>query len=525
MKIIAGTIKSGIVGTPEEVAFVKGFLTIDKKEGSFLSDEGLVYTGLIDFIKQGVKGRFEVEVLDLEGNPVVHQPVHVDIPYDYLKFDNPKDELRDYQILALRKAITKKRGVLEIATGGGKTEIAAAMIKYLLETGRAKKVYFVAGTIFLMKQAAARFEKRGLERVGRFGGGYDFYPAPIQCCVSDSLNLAIKEELAGAPGDGVLQDFADCDAIFFDEAHHVPSKSWTLIGETCPATYRIGLTATAWSDPFEYHHKDLYLLGLTGDVICRIPSVVLREEGFLAEPVVTLVEVRHPAVRLRQWQRVYEEGVVKHKVRNSLIVSIAKGLYESGSKCLVFVKEVNHGRLLVKSLVMQGCRNVHFVKGGERIWSYFPSDRWSHKKTSIEKLADLVNDSDQIVIVGNVVLDEGIDIPSFNSLIMGTAMKKYRRSLQRTGRGMRPKPGDNKVYVFDLVDAHNDILLGHSQYRVRTYELEEYTFAPSLDLVAEELGCAIELSDDVYEWEDLSPERTKARSRRRKERQKRKARR
>lgn len=407
MKFIRGITHSALISTPAEYEVVKQLLTFDKSKGSYLAEDGTLYTGLVDFCYDYLSKRYKVEIantFEYDHPPI--QKIH--IPDDYVKFDDPTHRIRDYQLKAAKKAISKGRGILEIATGGGKTEVAAVISKYLLDNGFAKKVYIITESRFLMKQAANRFESRGLDGVSRFGGGNDFEPAKIQVCVIDSVLNAIRDD-----DEYFVNDFNSCDVIFFDECHHLQSESWVLIGELCKAKYRFGLTATLWSDPLEFSHSDFRLIGLTGPTIASVPSLVLRNRGFLAEPFVTLLPVPEPVVYARSWDRYYLAGIVKHPTRNSYITSLGKCLYDGKYKTLIFVNYISHGMKLARTLVENGCRETYFVKGGEQIYQWLPSGRFEKGRTSIEELAALVNDNENVIIIGNTVLDEGIDIPSF----------------------------------------------------------------------------------------------------------------
>lgn len=515
MKIIRGVVHSALIGTPIEHHRVSRALTFDDHE-SYLDERGIMYSGLIDYVHEQLGEHYPVEVEDTFQYSHPRSIKDIYIPDDYVPLDEDHHRLRPYQIKAARKAIWKGRGVIEIATGGGKTDIFAVIAKYLLENGYAKQIFFVAETRFLMNQAAARFERRGLGHlISRFGGGNYFNPAPIQVCVVDSLRRGLEEQQ-----EEVCLAFGDCDVICFDECHHLQAKSWVTIGEQCPARYRYGLTATLWSDPLKYSYSDFRLIGLTGSPVACVPSVVLRRQGYLAEPYVTMLEVSYPPVFQRKWKDYYQAGIVEHPRRNSYIVSLARSLYEGQYKTLVFVNYIAHGLCLVKSLRNLGLENVCFVKGGETMFQWRPSGRWDRTRTSIEKLAEMVRDEERCIVVGNVVLDEGIDVPSFNALIMGTAMKKYRRSLQRVGRGMRPKEGDNSVYIFDFIDGIQDKLMEHSLYRMKTYELEEYEFSPTLMSTCERMGVPLLVEDGVYEWTAEKPERPR-RSRRTRSRRRR----
>ncbi len=494
MRIIKDLITSGVIGTEDEIRAIRGILSFD--QGSFINFDNMFYTGLIDFIVTQLGNDFLIEVVSVAEDASIIPFSEIIIPEDFLKFENPKDKIRPYQISAIRKMIHKQKGIIELATGGGKTEIAAAIIKYLMERGIAKQIFFITGTTFLMNQAATRFEARGLEGVSRFGGGNKFKKnGVIQCCVVDSLVAGIKKSQSK-----VLDSFSKCDLILFDEVHHLQAATWVLIGELCVAQYRVGLTATMWSDPFTYSYSDLFLIGLTGGLAVQIPSKVLRNQGYLAEPVVTMIPVDGPGVGSAKWDKLYTYGIVRHPTRNSYLITLAESLYKNSRKTLVFVNRIDHGLLLAKYLRVAGCKETYFVKGGEEIYTWLPSGRWDKKKCSIESLAELVRDSGAITILGTSVLDEGVDVPSFDTLIMASAMKKYRRTVQRVGRGMRPKEGENKVYIFDFIDAYNPTLLRHSEYRELTYGMEEYETCASLEETSKLIG-QLNVTNGVYKWQ------------------------
>lgn len=515
MKLYKGLSYTAVVGTDQELDFVREILTFNKKKGSYLSSDNFMFSGLVDYVIQRLDGVCEIEVEMQYDEPVI--PIReIRIPKNYIANGDPNWKDRDYQYIAARKAIHKQRGVVEIATGGGKTEISIIITKWLHEHGICDKFYFVCETQFLMEQAYSRFLHRGFEDVSCFGGGNPFRPATVQILVIDSLLNAIRKG-----NTEVVEDFASARCIFFDEAHHLAAQGWVKVGEMSSAPYRFGLTATLWNNPLKYSHSDFSLIGITGDIICSIPSSVLRKRGYLAHPLVTSIPVRSPKVEKKPWALMYEDGIVTHPRRNAAIVSIAQSLYEGSYKTLVFVREIRHGLFLVKNLRERGCKNVYFVKGGKTVYKWMPSGRWEVSHGEIEEIADLVRSTDQVVIVGSSVLDEGIDIPSFNALIMGTAMKKYRRTVQRIGRGMRPKPGDNSVYVFDFEDETNSTFEDHWEFRKLTYGLEEYEFSESLDKTCERMGIPILVDDGLLEFEELRmgwEERKRQREERREER-------
>ena len=88
-----------------------------------------------------------------------------------------KNNLRSYQVDAinqLRQAILQghKRIVLQLATGGGKTTIAAEMVRNAVKKG--KKALFLADRIELVEQTSKRLDYEGIEH-GIIMGNHERY--------------------------------------------------------------------------------------------------------------------------------------------------------------------------------------------------------------------------------------------------------------------------------------------------------------------------------------------------------------
>ena len=64
-------------------------------------------------------------------------------------------------------------------------------------------------------------------------------------------------------------------------------------------------------------------------------------------------------------------------------------------------------------------------------------------------------------------MDEGVDIVSINALIMAAGGKSQITTLQRIGRGLRHKKGENTLLVLDFLDKTNSYLEYHSKRRMK----------------------------------------------------------
>lgn len=122
----------------------------DHKAGGFLA--GLLPTVLTGLAGQG----HDVKVLD-QRRPPHSVPPAIDRSLKGI-------ELRDYQVRAASNFLKTGRGVTQIATGGGKTEIAIALTKAL-----GLPTLFLTHRVNLLWQTAERFAKRLPEYKNRIG--------------------------------------------------------------------------------------------------------------------------------------------------------------------------------------------------------------------------------------------------------------------------------------------------------------------------------------------------------------------
>jgi superfamily II DNA or RNA helicase len=366
----------------------------------------------------------------------------------------------------------------------------ASVIKHYRESGLAKTALILVPSGFVMEQTADKLEQFGCGPVGRVGFGYAYRPdREIQVAIVDSAYRSMNSE--HSPW------VTEPDMLLLDEAHHARAMMWSSVCSACQAKYRWAYTATVHDDPKKYSYSDLLLFGLIGPVIFEIRSKELRDRGHLAYPLVTMIKPKTGKIPVWGWRPVYNAGIVNNKVRNSLITSIAQSCYDGGYKSLIFVGRKEQGHKLANRLAMLGTECL-FVHGGATVWQYLPSGARHQYTWSIKELADYVNDRDRAAVITTQVMDEGVDIPIINVLIMGTGMKKYRRTIQRAGRGMRPKKGNNRVFIFDFWDENHKFLESQSEYRMWTYREEEYEISSSLEYTEEVMGIRLNIERELF---------------------------
>jgi len=467
MKITYEDIVVKIVeATNDELVKLRSLLEFEN--GSLLFNDNEFYFGLIDYLKNNglnIDYSLLLNKLSYSSKVTIHENCLIE------------KKLRDYQISSVRKALHRLHGVFQIATGGGKTVIIAAIIYHFLNyVSEVDSAICIVPTTHLLRQMYNEFVSVGFEEssISRLGDGYKLEDKPICIATSDSAYNQINK-------------LKDRKLLIVDEAHHVSSRTWTTICTKINTRYRFAFTGTVREDPNCYSYSDLALIGLFGPIIQNVKAKQLINRGYLAQPIYTIIDVDSKKIPGFYWHSIYQQGVVKNLVRNELICKLSYSCYINKYKVLCFVARKDHGKFLCKKIT--DCYGIEtlFTQGGSTSYLYKPSGKVSKNNWDIKEISDYVNENNEVIVVATQVFDEGVNIPSFNTLIIAAGMKKYRRSIQRCGRGMRPKEKDNFVYIFDFYDGQHVFLSSQSNYRIETYDHEGYIYK-SLDEIKEVTG-------------------------------------
>lgn len=341
--------------------------------------------------------------------------------------------LRNYQTQAIRDALKSTRGILEMATNSGKTEIIAAMCMILK-----CNCIVIVNTVDLLHQTASRLEYRMGEYVGKIGDGvWDMgrvTVATIQTLYNSRARL--PSCLSNIP-----------QALFIDECHHGSSNQYLDVVYKLPGMYRYGFSGT----PLNGNElADLKLMSSTGRVIYTYNNIDMINAGYSTSPQIYMIDVPDSGNAYNYtYARAYDDLIVDNAFRNNCIVDIAYK-HMQHTTVLIIVKRVRHGHILQRMI-----NGSAFVHGGIK------SD------TRIGVLNSMRTSNG--VYIATSIFDEGIDVPSIGCLIMGGGGDTKRAVLQRLGRGLR-KSDDNKcLNVYDFIDNGNKHLLRHSQHRMDVY--------------------------------------------------------
>jgi superfamily II DNA or RNA helicase len=382
-------------------------------------------------------------------------------------------KLRDYQEEVVEKSIKAERGVIKIATGGGKTVIAAAIVSRLN-----LKTLFVVYSVDLLEQTANEFEDMFHIKVGKIGGGHCDIKQ-INVCTVQTLHSAFDLKYTAIDDENMFKEkiskyvlerkeeirkvVEEAEVVICDECHRCVANIYIQMAQLWSNSYfRFSLSAT----PFRDKSIDKVLDAYSGKLICNVSASYLIDRGYLVPPDIYILDPnehrKYKFVR-KSFRNIYEHWIVHNDLRNKMIVDSVLRLLELGKSTLVTVTRISHGEIISEMLDKAGVKSVAFMKG--------------EINSEIRKnLLDKVRNKELKVIVGTVICDEGIDLPALDSAIMAGGGKSLIRSLQRVGRTLRPYPSaeNNEKEKAIIVDFYDRLryLTGHSKKRIKIYESE-----------------------------------------------------
>lgn len=385
---------------------------------------------------------------------------------------------RAYQLRAVRAmaealASGRRRGLLTMATGTGKTRMAIALVDLLMRANWVKRVLFLADRVALVKQAANAFK------------AYLPDSSPVNLCTDKQgqgrVFLSTYPTMMGLiesfEGDQRRYGVGHFDLIIVDEAHRSVYQKYGAIFRYFDSLL-VGLTAT----PRDEVDRDTYhLFGLeTGVPTDAYGLDEAVADGFLVPPKAHSVPIKFVREGIR-----YDELSPEEKAHWE---SLDWGDREDGPPDEVSASEVNKQLfnedtvdLMLKHLMQHGLK----VEGGDRLGktilfavnqrhAEFIAQRFNHHYPHLAgRFARVVTyavnyaqsliddfskrDAEPHIAISVDMLDTGIDVPEVLNLVFFKAVRSKVKFLQMIGRGTRlcPDllgPGQDKTefYIFDF---------------------------------------------------------------------------
>jgi len=427
----------------------------DGKIRLFSPASGEIYLGLLPYIIEFCKNnnvKYTIEEGVEDERNIVGKVVR-----GFIKSLKPKSKgkslkVRDYQIEAVRLAISRNRALLVSPTASGKSLIIYALVRYYQMSGN--RTLILVPTTSLVEQMYTDFEDYGWSSGTHCQKIYQGYTTKIE----KDVVISTWQSIYKMP----RKYFEQFGCVIGDEAHMFKAKSLTgIMTKLHQCKYRFGLTGTL--DGSQTHK--LVLEGLFGTVEKIVSTKELIDKNTLAKLKIKCIVLKHPSIRERMDYAEEINYIVAKESRNNFILELCNNI--GGNTLCLYQLVEKHGKILYEG--MKGSENVYFVHGGTD----------TEQREKIRGLVEGHTNSTTIASYGT--FSTGINIRNIHNIVLSSPSKSKIRVLQSIGRGLRTSSTKDSVLIFDIADdisykERRNFTLNHFFERINIYNEEQFNY-------------------------------------------------
>ena len=349
-----------------------------------------------------------------------------------LPWKNKPFTMRDYQDEGHECMVDNWRGIINFATGLGKTLTAVHAIRSI----KKRTLVLCPGVSIadnFYDELVAAF---GESRVGYFGDGKKKIK-DITVGIAASVNNHI-DKFKGH----------DLGLVIVDEVHHIPATTFYSIAQGLGNIGKIfGLTAT----DFRADGKDVMITAGAGDVLIKRDLIWGIKHKWLREPFFIVRNVPTEGRSYRDDKnKNYKTHVLGSEKMNNRIISDIKNFLDAGISVLCLVDEIAHGQLISDAV------GLPFASG--------------KGKESKQLVKDLNDKKIKGLIGTDSKIGEGTDTKNVDVLVLANFVAGKGALWQNLGRGLRPFEGNMRLYVLDYCPSGSKMLTRHCTTRLKYYK-------------------------------------------------------
>lgn len=342
-------------------------------------------------------------------------------------------KLRPYQDDIVGKVISsydagQKRAFYIVATGLGKTVIAATITRHLWERG-CRRILVLCHATDLALQLEQGFWPQITKGVPT-SVFFDGLPPRNTEGISFGLYQSLYGYLPGIEPD-------QFDVVIVDEAHHALAHGFRTCLEHLQPKFLVGMTATPWRGDGQS------LTTIFGEPVAKVSLVDGMAMGYLSRVDYRILcdNVDWDNMQSMSEQNLSIRDLNKRLFlpqRDEAVISKLKDAMQEvdNPRIAIFSPSIEHSNRFADMLSAAGvpCAALSKVDKAERR----------------RRLLAFAAGTYQAVCAVDV-MNEGIDIPDVNILVFLRATHSRRIFVQQLGRGLRLSEGKEKVIVLDFV--------------------------------------------------------------------------
>ena len=318
-----------------------------------------------------------------------------------------------------------RKGLVVAPTGIGKTYIAA------FDSRDFKKVLYIAHREEILKQAKESFERiRPGNSTGIIMG--DLNQVDSDICFASVQTLSKDDRLQSIPKDKF-------DYIIVDEFHHAAADSYLRVLGHFDPQFTLGLTAT----PYRMDNRDIFTL-CDDNVIYESYLKEAINRGYLSpfryfgiyDEVANYDNIQ---IKNGQYDVDQLEKELSTKSRADLVLQKYRTM--AGASTLGFCVSIAHAEYMADYFTDNGIKAVCCHSGAER------GRCFAERPQAIKGLKDRT-----IHIVFAVdIFNEGLDVPSLDTVMFLRPTESFVIFLQQLGRGLRKEKEKSFLTVLDFI--------------------------------------------------------------------------
>lgn len=338
-------------------------------------------------------------------------------------------QLAALQSLADTRSAGYRRGLVALATGLGKTWLAAFDAKQI----GARRVLFVAHREEILHQAAETFMRiRPRDRVGLYMGKSRDAEVDVLCASVQTLSKSAH-----------LQRFSPqhFDYVVIDEFHHAAAATYRrLLGHFAPS-FLLGLTAT----PHRTDQSDI-LSFCDDNLVHSCPLFDGIRAGLLSPFHYYGIQDETVDYREVPWR----SGRFDPEALTNKLATLARGRHalqiwrgRAQERTLAFCVSTRHADFMAAQFNKEGVASAAVYAGSAM-----------GRAQALELL-----ETGQLKVLFSVDLfNEGVDLPSVDTIMMLRPTESKILFLQQLGRGLRRWDGKDRLVVLDFIGNHHGFL-------------------------------------------------------------------
>lgn len=331
--------------------------------------------------------------------------------------------------LAKLQQNNKHKALLISATGTGKTYLSAFAVK----KANPKRLLFLAHREQILKQACKTFAKIIPDiQYGILSANHKDFHKPY---LFSTINMLSKEEN--------LTQFAPThfDYIIIDETHRAGANSYLKILNYFQPQFLLGMTAT----PERTDGFDIYQL-FDHNIAYEIRLNQAMQENLLC-PFhyfgITDITVDNQEINDNS---TFNDLTTDARVTHIINQSQYYGFSGERLRGLIFCSQIEEAQILSQKFNERGFNTI----------ALSGKDSQETRTNAIHKLEQKERSTGLDYIFTVDIMNEGIDIPAINQIIMLRATKSAIIFVQQLGRGLRKYPQKDYVVILDFIGNYQN---------------------------------------------------------------------